>query len=136
MERSAPAQLPGNAVTLLQIYGNMFYAGAYRLEELLPAVGEARRAIVILRLRGHSSIGSTFIGVIERYARKLQANGGRLMLVGLDPAVKSQLDRTETNETIADGDVFLAGEQVSLSVEEALAAANRWLEQTAGNEAQ
>ena len=41
---------------------------------------------VLVRLRGRSGIGSTFIQVLERYAQQLQANGGKLVLAGVSEA--------------------------------------------------
>ena len=50
-EGPAPEQVPSNAVTILQIYGNMTAAGAETLEEHLPKATNAHRPVVILRLR-------------------------------------------------------------------------------------
>ena len=46
-EQPAPADLPGNAVTVLDIRGSVFFAAAYRLEEMLPSAREAERPVVI-----------------------------------------------------------------------------------------
>jgi SulP family sulfate permease len=91
---SVPAELPSNAVTLLQIYGNMTFAGAETLESLLPSPKTAERPVVILRLRAQEGIGSSFIGVLEHYAQQLRAHDGKLMVAGVNPKVKGQLDRT------------------------------------------
>jgi SulP family sulfate permease len=129
IEHPAPKNLPSDRVTLLHVYGSLFYAGAYVLEEMLPSAKEARRAVVLLRLRGKARIGSTFIGVIERYAHKVQANGGKLLLVGLNAEIKAQLDRTETTETIAEEDIFLADDAWGEATRQALYAAHQWLRQ-------
>ena len=50
-EGAAPKELPSNAVTLLEIFGDMVVAGAETMEAQLPAVKQAERAVVILRLR-------------------------------------------------------------------------------------
>jgi hypothetical protein len=50
---------------LLQASGNLFYAAAYRMEDMLPSAKEAERPVVILRLRQSDRIGSTFIYVLE-----------------------------------------------------------------------
>ena len=65
----------------------MFFAGAKTLQDLLPQVGLAHNVSVILRLRGRTTLGSTFLSVVSDYADRLQRNGGRLYLTGLDPAV-------------------------------------------------
>jgi SulP family sulfate permease len=110
IEQPAPAVLPSNKVTLLHAYGSLFFAGARNLEEDLPQADETRHAVVILSLRGHAELGSTFIGVLERYARALQANGNTLMLVGVNPAVYEQLKDTECLQVLGAENVFVASQ--------------------------
>ena len=97
-EGAAPTELPSNAVTLLDVFGDMAVAGAETLEAKLPAVKQAERPVVILRLRAQESVGSSFIAVVERYSQQLKARGGKLMLAGVHPKIKGQLDRTGTTE--------------------------------------
>ena len=52
--------------------------------------------MVILRLRGRTSLGSTFIKLVGDYADRLDDVGGRLYLSGLQPHLTEQLDRTGT----------------------------------------
>ena len=77
--------LASNQITVLNAYGSLFFAGARNLEEDLPQVEETRNAVVILSLRGHTELGSTFIGVLERYAQALHVHGNTLMLVERQP---------------------------------------------------
>jgi SulP family sulfate permease len=126
-ERPAPAQLSSDTITVLHVWGHLFFSGAYTLQERLPEVGDAQRAVVILRLRGRSQICSTFIQVLERYAEQLQANGGKLMLVGVAERVMEQLAKTETFETIPEEDIFPATDALGRSTLEAMAAAEAWL---------
>lgn len=100
--------LPSNKVTQLNAYGSLFFAGARNLEADLPQVDETRNAVVILSLRGHTELGSTFIGVLERYAQALQANGNTLMLVNVNSAVYEQLRDTECLDILGDENVFVA----------------------------
>jgi anti-anti-sigma regulatory factor len=76
-------------------YGNVIFAGANRMEELLPNAKNSQRAVAILRMREHSQISSTFIKVLERYEAQLREGGGKLILAGISQHVKGQLDRTE-----------------------------------------
>jgi len=46
-EVEAPPTLPGASVTVLDIYGSMFFAAAPRIRERLPAVGPARCPVVV-----------------------------------------------------------------------------------------
>jgi len=127
-EAPAPAQLPANAITILQIYGSPFYAGAHTLEGMLPAPAGAANAVVILRLRGRDAIGSTMIKVLEAYDNKLNAEGGKLLLTGVSEGVFDQLERTGTTEAIPHEDIFLATDTLAQSTEAAVAAASLWLQ--------
>ena len=131
-EQPVPAELPSNAVTILHAYGNLFYAAAYKLEDLLPSATGAERPVVILRLRRSDRITSTLINVLEHYEEQLQARGGKLMLAGISPLVKEQLDVTETTrDVLGDEDIFLATENIGEATHLALEAAQAWLEQDA-----
>lgn len=130
-EGPAPAELASNAVTLLQIYGNMTFAGAETLEQFLPKVGNATRPVVILRLRAQEGIGSSFVTVLERYSQQVKVAGGRLMVAGVNPKVKGQLDRTETTgDLLGPENVFVATTTLGASTRAALDAAQRWLQET------
>jgi len=129
-EQPAPAALPSHAVTLLNVYGSLFYAGAVKVEEHLPAAENAERPVVILRLREHTQLSSTFLTVLERYEAQLRAVGGKLILAGVGVRMKAQLDATETtSETLGPEDVFVITDTLGASTRDALAAARRWLEQ-------
>ena len=134
-ERPAPTQLSDDSITILHAWGSLFFSGAYTLQQHLPEVGDAQRAVAILRLRGRSQIGSTFIQVLERYAQQLQANGGKLMLAGVSEHVMEQLAKTETFETIPKEDVFLAKDTLGRATLDAVAAAEQWLTEEAASEA-
>ena len=127
LEGAPPDEVPGHDVTLLHVYGTVFFAAAYTLEQILPSPLEARRAVVILRLRGHEDVGSTLIGVMERYAGKLQENGGKLLLCGVSEGVRERLEHTETTDTIPGEDIFMAEDRLGSSTQKALAAAKEWL---------
>ena len=130
-ENPAPAELATNSVTLLQIYGNMTFAGAETVEQFLPKAGSAVRPVVILRLRAQEGIGSSFVTVLERYSQQIKAAGGRLMVAGVNKKVKGQLDRTDTTaELLGPENVFVATTAIGASTRAALAAAQRWLEET------
>ncbi len=134
MEQQPPEQLNADTITMLQVWGDLTFSGAHTFEEQLPEVGEARGAVVILRMRGRTRIGSTVIGVLERYARQLQGNGGKLMLAGVSDHIMEQIRNTETTETIPEEDIFLASETLGRATEEALAAAEAWLQERAAGE--
>ena len=128
-ERPAPQALASEQVTLLQPLGSLFFSGAYKLQDELPDPDEAQRPVVILRLRGHKRIGSTFLKVLERYAGQLQANGGKVILSGVSEGVLEQLEKTKTFETIPREDIFPATDVLGESTVDAIWAATAWLEQ-------
>ncbi|MCB9139925.1 MAG: SulP family inorganic anion transporter [Caldilineaceae bacterium] len=103
----APKVLTSNEVVLLQPVGSLFFAGAAEFEENLPSIGDARRTVVIIRLRTQEDVGSTFISVLTRYVEKLRAQGNVLMLAGVDKHVYRQLERTDLLKLIDKQNVFL-----------------------------
>jgi sulfate permease, SulP family len=109
IEQPAPKVLPSNKVTLLYAYGSLFFAGARNLEEDLPQADETEHAVVMLSLRGHTELGSTFIGVLERYAQALQAHGNTLMLISVTPTAYEQFKETECLKVLGEANVFVAG---------------------------
>jgi SulP family sulfate permease len=126
-EQAVPRQLASRRPTVLLPYGSLFYAAARTLEESLPAAEEARQAVVIFLLRGYDEFGSTMIGVLDRYARTLQANGGRLMLAGVSPGVVGQMERTGLMTRIGRENVFPQQEQYGAAANQALEVAEAWL---------
>lgn len=88
-----PAALPSNTVTVLEVVGSLFFAGARTLEEALPSPVGAVRPAVVLRLRGRTSAGATLIEVLDEYADDLAEVGGRLYLSGVDERLATQLRR-------------------------------------------
>lgn len=127
LETDPPEVLESYSVILLRVYGSVFYAAASRLEELLPAPQQAVGAVVILNLRGADRVGSTFIKVLERYALKLRVHGSKLMLTGVHKRVLEQIEKTETTESIARDDIFLADERLMFATWQAWSAAQAWV---------
>jgi SulP family sulfate permease len=129
LEQPAPAELPSRELTLLYTYGSLFFAAATTFEKKLPSADGARQAVVIPILRGQPEVGSTFNGVLRRYAAVLQANGGKLMLTGVSPSLRDQPDRTGTTALIGEENLFMVQDQFGAAMNEALTAARTWLEQ-------
>lgn len=128
MEQPAPRELQSRRVTALQPYGSLFYAAARTFEENLPAAERARQAAVIFLFRGYDEFGSTMIGVLDRYARTLQGNGGRLLMTGVSKSVLAQLERTGLIRLIGRDNVFLEQPQWGAAANQALETAEAWLE--------
>ena len=135
LEQPPPQRLPSHELTLLHVYGSLFFAAAKNMEEMLPAVGDATRAVVAINLRGKSEIGSTFVTVLQRYSQALQARQGKLMLVGVDPLVRDQLAKNGVLKLIGDENVFVATPQLGEALNQAVAAATAWLGKHAAGQA-
>jgi SulP family sulfate permease len=134
VEQPPPTELPSKQVTVLHPYGTLYFAAVYTLEKMLPSPLGARRAVVILRLRGYEGLGSTFVGVLERYAARLRASGGKLLLSGVSESTLKLLQKTETTDAIPERDIFLAEARLGASTRRALEAAEAWLgEKEAGS---
>ncbi len=128
VEVDPPAELPPGEVTALVPYGSLFFATAALFEEKLPHVtGNTRNAVAILILRMNGELGSTFMEVLARYTRDLQAHQSKLMLAGVDQHVKDQLDQTGMTELIGRENIFLQTPNIGESGENAWAAAEAWI---------
>ena len=127
VERPAPARLESDRVTILYIYGNLFYAAADTFEKSLPVADGSQRAVVILLLRGYEDIGSTVIGALRRYATSLLANRGKLVLAGVTPGLFDQLQRTGMLHLIGEENIFPATGTIGEAGNAALRASRLWL---------
>ncbi len=104
MERPFPEQLVIKA-SRFYIPGVLCSLPARVRWKLLPKADKHTRRSHS-RMHGRARIGSTFIQILERYALRLQANGGKIILSGVSQEVWEQLERTETFEMIPEVDVF------------------------------
>lgn len=124
-QRPPPATLASHHVTILDVYGSLLYAGARTLEAHLPDPGGSESPVVVLRLRGRTALGATFMKVVADYAGRLADRGGRLYLSGIEPSLIEQLRRTGQ----VDGPVrsFEATSLVGESTHAAYLDAEAWL---------
>jgi sulfate permease, SulP family len=128
VESAPPHEVPTRQVTVLVPYGSLFFAAAPVFNEQLPAVSAAsRHAVVILVLRGEKDLGSTFLEVITRYAGALREQQSRLMLAGVDPYIRVQMERTGVLRKLGRENVFLVEERVGQSLQDAVEAAEQWI---------
>jgi SulP family sulfate permease len=126
-EREPPKRLASNKVTVLDVYGYLFYAGARTLERLLPKVNGVENPAVILRLRGHTNMGATLVEVLSNYADKLHAVHGRLYLTGIGEEAHAQLIRTGKLSLSGPVRIYEATAVRGESTREAHADAVNWL---------
>jgi len=111
---------------MLHVYGNAFFAAVYTLEQGLPSIERTTHAAVIFSMRGRDAITTTFLAFLERYAKKMQAGGNRLLLAGVEPHIKAQLEATGTMAVIGASNIFVATAVLGEPMANALAQANEW----------
>ncbi len=127
-QRPASRELHRGQITVLDVYGSLFFAGVRTLEDRLPAVAGAERSAVVLRLRGRTGLGATFFRVVVAYAAALDEHGSRLYLSGVEPSVLEQIERVGLVSSATNIEVFAAGNVLGDSSERAVAAARSWLD--------
>src|SRR5690606_3448922 len=127
VERPAPPVPRSHDVTVLDVYGSLFYAGARTLQARLPDPSTAEVPVVVIRLRGRTSFGATFFAVIATYAELLGRRGGRLYLSGLDPAVVAQLATKASTPPTGAAHLFPATRVLGESTHRAVDDGRAWL---------
>jgi sulfate permease, SulP family len=128
-EVDPPADLPGGEIIVLQPYGSLFFAAAPVFEAALPAVGESSSgSVVILRLRGRTDLGTTFMDALHRYAISLAAVDSTLMLVSVSDRVLEQVAVTGITDVIGVDHVYLGEDRVGSTFARAHTDAVAWLE--------
>ena len=128
IEVEPPSELGVNDVVILQPYGSLFFAAAPSFESGLPAVTDhSCGSVVILRLRGRSDLGTTFMDVLYRYAESLIAVDSKLVIVSANDRIQEQLSVTGITELIGIDNVYVGDERVGASVKRAHADAVAWV---------
>lgn len=126
-ERPPPKRLADDAVTVLHVYGPLFFAGARTLERRLPSAHDARRPAVVLRLRGRTRLGATLVDVLTDYAQQLADAGGRLYISGLSDDALDHLLRTKAFTKTGPTRVYEATAIIGESTQEAHLDAQEWI---------
>ena len=85
-------------------------------------------SVVILRLRGRSDLGGTFMDVLRRYAESLQAVDSKLVLVSASERVIEQLTATGVLDVVSTDDVYPTDEWVGRTVWRAHDDALEWIQ--------
>lgn len=90
---------------------------------------------MIVSMRGRETISTTSVDHLRELASKLQASGNKLMLCGVEEAVMKDLEAGEVIEVVGAEYIFPIQPVIGASIEEALAAAERWIaENKQGND--
>jgi len=130
IETDPPAQLPAGEVVVLQPYGSLFFAAAQAFESALPELTDAsRNSVVILRLRGRTDLGTTFTGMLERYARGLVAVDSKLVIVSAGKQVREQLRVTGVTDVVGPENIYPGSERIGSTLKRAYTDATAWIQQ-------
>jgi SulP family sulfate permease len=127
-EVDAPTEVGPNEAIVLQPYGSLFFASASLFEEGFPNVeATSQNSVVIIRLRGKSDLGSTFMDVLARYASSLLEVDSRLVLVYADERVNDQLVASGVAELLGPEGMYTSDEWVGSTVKQAHEDAINWI---------
>ena len=86
-------------------------------------------SVVILRLRGRTDLGTTFMDVLRRYAQALAAAGSKLVIVSASERIQEQLRVTGVTELIGPENIYTGDERIGATVKRAYADGTAWIEQ-------
>ena len=127
-ESEPPDDLEANKVIILQPYGSLFFASAPVFEEALPTVtADSANSVVILRLRGSSDLGSTFLEVLTRYATSLHKVSSKLVLVYAHENVHHQIVATGLADLLGSESIYESDEWIGSTVVRAYDDAKTWV---------
>jgi sulfate permease, SulP family len=129
VETDPPTRLGAHEVVILQPYGSLFFAAAPVFEAMLPAVGTGTKgSVVILRLRGRTDLGTTFMDVLHRYASALASTDSKLVLASVSDRVLEQLHVARVIDVVDAEDLYLGDERVGTTLQRAHDDALAWIE--------
>jgi len=97
-------------------------------EELLPDVVDTTTdSVVILRLRGRTDLGSTFMDVLRRYAEELSGANSKLVIISADEHIHEQLAITRVTAAVGSENIYTSDEWVGATLKRAHADAREWI---------
>jgi SulP family sulfate permease len=128
-EVDPPTVLPSDDVVILQPYGSLFFAAAPVFEASLPAVeGSSTNSVVILRLRGRTDVGTTFIEVLNRYAGALANVDSKLVIVSANDRIVKQFTVGGLMDLVEPDDIYFGDDRVGAALRRAEAEALAWVQ--------
>jgi len=138
IETDPPAELPAGEVVVLQPYGSLFFAAAPMFEAQLPApAGAPGNSVVILRVRGRTDLGTTFMQVLCRYGTALTSTGSKLVIESAGEQLQEQLRTAGVTDVVGPDNIYSGNMRVGATLKRAHADATAWIsdnQHTAGTE--
>ena len=89
-------------------------------------------SVVILRLRGRSDLGTTFMDVLHRYAESLLAVDSKFVIVSANERIQEQLSVTGITDLIGADNIYEGDERVGATLRRAYDDATSWVEDREG----
>ena len=87
----------------------------------------SRNSVVILRLRGRTDLGTTFMDVLLRYAQSLAAVDSKLVVVSTNERIDEQLGVTGITAVIGADNVYAGDHRVGAAIRRAYDDALAWV---------
>jgi sulfate permease, SulP family len=131
VESEPPPAIVAGETVVLAVHGSLFFASAPVFEQQLPEIDpHAGGGAVVLVLRGHDDLGSTFLQALGRYRDRLRVAGGHLLVAGVEDRALTQLKNTGMLERIGPGNVFPATPTLGEPTRRAIERAERLRDET------
>lgn len=112
---------------MLDVYGSLLFAGARTLQSRLPDPTGAEQPVVVLRLRGRTTLGATAFIVLADYAERVRAAGGHLFLSGVSADLLDQMQKSHRVDLRYAVTVIPVSEAIFESTQKAYDEAEAWL---------
>lgn len=124
IEEPPPARLAPGEITVLDYAGSSFFAELPRIEGQLPSAEGADGSVLILVVRALPDVpSSAVLKLLDRYAAKLSEQGGRLVLVGVQPSLARLLEKSGLAARLGDGGIVPAEPELFAPLDKAIASA-------------
>ncbi|TYL46056.1 SulP family inorganic anion transporter [Nocardioides sp. BGMRC 2183] len=123
-----PSRLESSSVTVLNYEGVSLFAEIDRLDEAWPQLSDAEDAVVIFHVRTLPDVASsTLIKSFRHRAALLEEQHCRLMMVGLDPALREVFVRTGLVDALGEENVVSRTPVFFEALDAAYEEAQRWV---------
>lgn len=128
-ERAAvPESCPSNEVTVLHYAGVGLFAEVPRIDEEWPRVTESEHAVVVLSMSALPDVPSSkVVKALEKWAKDLHGNGGRLIIAGLSPAALQVLRHGGIGDVVGPHGMIPATTKVFGALDEAVERGRQWI---------
>ncbi|MDA3929054.1 MAG: SulP family inorganic anion transporter [Prolixibacteraceae bacterium] len=93
-------------ISIYEISGPLFFASAKQYAEVIKTIGGGKTKAIIIRMRHVPFIDSTGMHNFKDSIKSLRGNGIRVILSGVDPEVRKDLDKNEISSLIGSSNIY------------------------------